>query len=318
MATREAGATRPRNRALFCVEAMNIRDGSPDAIGAARPIVLIGATRSGTKILRDLIAQHRDIDRVPYDINYIWKKGSESLGHDQIPPESATTETVSFIRAKIAAFGSGRPLIIEKTVANCLRIPYVRNVLPDAVFLHLIRDGGDAVESIRRQWEARPDWRYISKKALTFPLRSAFGYGLDYALKTVRRMTRAERDVPPIWGVEYPGIREDIQRKELIEVCAIQWVRCVETALADLASLPDDLQLTVRYETLVEEPAHELRRVERFLGVAPDVSSCPSALTSVTSANVGKGRTSLQAEGKAKVAPIMDRTLVSLGYAPLL
>src|SRR4051812_20775701 len=46
----------------------------PDA--AFQPVIVIGAARSGTKLLRDSLATHADVARVPYDVNYVWRFGN--------------------------------------------------------------------------------------------------------------------------------------------------------------------------------------------------------------------------------------------------
>ena len=48
----------------------------------AAPIILIGAARSGTKFLRDVLASAVGVKSVPYDVNYIWRHGSPNYGHD--------------------------------------------------------------------------------------------------------------------------------------------------------------------------------------------------------------------------------------------
>ena len=48
-------------------------------------VIIIGAARSGTKYLRDVLATAPNAARVPYDINYIWRYGSESHPDDALP-----------------------------------------------------------------------------------------------------------------------------------------------------------------------------------------------------------------------------------------
>ncbi len=43
-----------------------------------RRIVLIGAARSGTKILRDTLAAATGSGAVPFDIGFVWR-----IGHDE-------------------------------------------------------------------------------------------------------------------------------------------------------------------------------------------------------------------------------------------
>ena len=54
------------------------------------PIIILGAARSGTKMLRKALASHPDLHAIPYDINYVWKYGSYQLPHDELRPEHAT------------------------------------------------------------------------------------------------------------------------------------------------------------------------------------------------------------------------------------
>lgn len=99
----------------------------------ARPrhITLIGASRSGTKLLRDALAQLAQVGRVPYDIGYIWRQGNEDLPSDILPPEQVSPRAQAFIGGFVNRYPSGGPAtVIEKTVGNTLRIPVVTRVLP--------------------------------------------------------------------------------------------------------------------------------------------------------------------------------------------
>jgi hypothetical protein len=43
----------------------------------SRPVIILGAARSGTKYLRDILATAPNAARVTYGINYIRRYGSE-------------------------------------------------------------------------------------------------------------------------------------------------------------------------------------------------------------------------------------------------
>lgn len=120
-----------------------------------RPIVLIGAARSGTKFLRSLLAAGAETVAVPYDINYVWRYGNERHPDDALGSELATREIQRYIRATLPRLavrtrGQSASLLVEKTVGNSLRVDFVRKVLPEARFIHIVRDGRDVVESARR------------------------------------------------------------------------------------------------------------------------------------------------------------------------
>jgi hypothetical protein len=278
-----------------------------------QPLIVIGAARSGTKLVRDLIAQHPTVDKVPYDVTYIWHLGNEDIGHDELPVDRLTPRIRERILKQLSAYHSGSRLLVEKTVGNCLRVPFIQAVLPDALFLHLIRDGRDVVESVYRQWLAPPDWSYLLAKAKTFPLREAFGYAFAYA-KNVGDRLLASDGVRRTWGVRYAGIDRDVATKDLLEVCAIQWVRSVEKAQQDLSRLPDERVLIIRYEEFARDPQDHLDKIARFAGLDADLYPKDLCRDIVSVQNIGKGSHNLTAEQLALILPRMRSLLSSLGY----
>jgi hypothetical protein len=281
--------------------------------GQYKPVILIGAARSGTKLVRDLIASHPAIDRVPYDINYIWRLGNEKLAHDELWPDLLTPCLRRQIQRGFGRYHAGAPFLIEKTVCNCLRVAYVRAVFPEARFIHLVRDGLDVLESVYRQWLAPPDWRYMFNKVRTYPLAQAPGYALAYAAGVFHRALRPGQNGTGTWGPRYAGIDQDVADKDLLEVCAIQWARSVEKALEDLARVPADHVLTIRYEEFVRAPRQYLTQSAGFLGIDPQPYSRLD-LSPVSSGNIGKGRGRLSAEDLSGVLPHMEQALTLLGY----
>jgi len=269
-------------------------------------VFLIGAARSGTKILRDTITLNSCIDKVPYDVNYIWRLGNEDFPHDELTPELLTPEKISAIHQNIGKYHDSSSLLIEKTVSNCLRIPFVETVFPGALYIHLVRDGMDVVESSYRQWRARPDWRYIAKKVLTFPMNNAFGYGITYVRKMVQKLLLGYNSKPPIWGPQYLGIEQDLASKTLLEVCAIQWARSVELALFGLSNIPTNRVFHLRYYDLVRYPENILRNLLLFLGIQTSFDSvwCHN----ISKENIGKGRYKLTQVQYASILPYVEKT----------
>lgn len=278
-----------------------------------QPVILIGAARSGTKLVRDLIAEHPAINKVPYDINYVWRLGNEHLSDDELSGTLLTPEVKRRILKQFQSFHSGAPVLIEKTVSNCLRIPYVYSLFPNAKFIHLVRDGRDVVESVHRQWSAPPNWRYIFKKARSFPITEAFGYGLSYSKTLFGKLIRQDKSKAGTWGPRYNGIDKDVATKELIEVCTIQWVRCMEKALNDLSDLPAEQVLTIYYEDLVQTPSPHLESIYKFTGIN-SLTSSQMNLDTVSTNNIGKGLNRLTPEQIALILPIMSDMLSRLKY----
>ena len=65
------------------------------------PVFIIGAARSGTKFLRDVLAASPEVACVPYDVNYIWRYKNENYPHDALAVESITKKIKFSIRHNI-------------------------------------------------------------------------------------------------------------------------------------------------------------------------------------------------------------------------
>ncbi|MEM9138191.1 MAG: sulfotransferase [Pseudomonadota bacterium] len=231
----------------------------------APPIVIIGAARSGTKFLRDVLAVSPSAQAVPYDVNYVWRYGFGHGVDDDLNPADLTPAQRRFIPKtlyKLAKITPGSDIhMIEKSVSNGLRIGYVDAILPDAHFVHLIRDGRDVTESAMRLWQAPPDWGALRTKLAGMPLAN-LGYVAWFGWNTVKGLF-SKRQGGKVWGPRYPGIEADAARLPLAEVCARQWRICVETARRDLAALPENRVTEIRYEDLVSGPEALARLVAR-------------------------------------------------------
>jgi hypothetical protein len=113
-----------------------------------------------------------------------------------------------------------------------------------------------------------------------------------------------------------PGWR-DLLDRPLVEVCARQWVACNEAVLDFLARHQGQLPaLTVAYEALLRDPAGQLERIGRYLGLdAAEITRRAAALPEinvVSRPNQEKwGRISAEL---ATLAPLIQPTRRRLGY----
>jgi hypothetical protein len=280
-----------------------------------QPVFLIGAARSGTRLIRDLIALHPQIDRVPYDVNYIWRLGNEKLPHDALAVDDLTSKIQARIKKRIQGFSKGSPFLIEKTVSNSLRIPFVEAVFPQAVYIHLFRNGWDVTESAYRKWSSPRSWNYILKKALQYPLLDAPGYAFDYANTVLKQSLGLADPRRGTWGPRYPGIQNDMINRSLLEVCAIQWASSVNYALDGINQVHPKRVITIRYEMFVRQPLQHLEDIAGFLGIDGGLYAQLLEPSRVTFAYVGKGKRSLTAEQQIMVAPHIQSTLELLEYS---
>jgi hypothetical protein len=234
-----------------------------------KPVIIIGAARSGTKLLRSIVASSRMYRSVPFDVNYIWRYGNEDLSHDVLTAQMMTAKTRKFIAlrlCKLAGVSPEQGNFVEKSVSNTLRLPFVLRVFPDAKFIFLIRDGRDVTESAYRCWQERPSVGYILQKIRTFPWLTCSKYGCKYVRNVAARVLGLTSSVRT-WGPRYEGIDEDLRQLSLWEVCALQWRKSIEHFESSRHLIPVDQLLELRYEDLVTMPKDCAARIANFVNL---------------------------------------------------
>lgn len=235
---------------------------------SSRPIIILGAARSGTKFLRDTLGASHETALVPYDVNYIWRSGNEAVQHDALDASLATEPIIKRVKSGLARVAGlcadDQRRLVEKTVSNTLRLDFVARVFPDADYVHLVRDGRAVLESSLRQWRAPADWHYLMRKVRAFPLRN-YRYAFWYMRNRTRAWGRGGVRVP-VWGARYPGIECDVQQFGIAMACARQWVRSVTSVQEALQRLPTVRVHELRYESLISD-RRVLEGLVRWLGL---------------------------------------------------
>ena len=236
------------------------------------PVVILGAGRSGTNALRDMMTSLDDFATWPCDeINPIWRHGNVLWPNDELPANLATPKVSGFIRQSFVAQWkrSLRPqFLVEKTCANTLRVGFVDRVLPEARYIHIVRNGFDVVSSAEKRWRGELEVRslpYFLKKARFIPFADIPYFGYKFVANRINRILR-KNDRLSHWG----PISADIalfKDENLKSVCAHQWSTCVDRCDQQLSELNEDQVLHITYEQLVADPIVTLRLILRFLGV---------------------------------------------------
>jgi hypothetical protein len=154
---------------------------------AAPPIFVIGAPRSGTTLLRLMLDSHpriscgeethflRDLESI---VGRHWELLA-SYGLDRAWWLRHIRDLYAEFQAEVLT-RSSKARWAEKDPTYTLRLPFIAELFPDALYVHLVRDGHDVVASFRDRWgyrsaarAARTEWaRYVSAAR-------AFGAQLD-------------------------------------------------------------------------------------------------------------------------------------------
>lgn len=272
-------------------------------------VFIIGAARSGTKFLRDTLAAGDGVSVIPYDINYVWRYGNENNEDDLLLPSMCGERTRRYVRGELTrlarkACGDAR-VLVEKTVSNALRVPFVDTIFPEARYIFLVRDGRDVIASAYKMWQAPQDFGYLLKKLRYFPIGN-----YRYAAWFLGQMLRPSRR-QFVWGPRYPGVDDDVANLPLLEVCAKQWSACVDVAAAAFAPIGARV-LTIRYEDLVRDPG-VIERICTFIGIPAEQVRARFNATVQKDAG-GKWRSVWSPAEEQRVLAVAATALTRYGY----
>lgn len=275
-----------------------------------QPVIIIGAARSGTNMLRNLLTKLDKVGTWPCDeINYIWRYGHAKFPTDELQPEQADRSTKNYIRRCFngQAKRTGSQWLVEKTCANSLRVDYVDTIVPEAKYLFLVRNGVDVVASAEKRWHAPLDFRYLTKKAAYIPWRDIPHYGARYLSHRIERMQNHEKKLPT-WGPKFSGMSNAISSMSSKMVCAMQWQRSVETAAHALNRMAPGRVYPMSYEAFVHSPGRELPKILDFLKIHYSEDQCEQLAGSILSKSVGVGRAAIDKQELAKIEPLVKET----------
>ncbi len=272
-----------------------------------QPVIIIGAPRSGTNMLRDVLTAIDGVNTWPCDeINYIWRYGQASNPVDEFTAEDVNKKNKTYIRKQFNKLQrkTGSDYVVEKTCANSLRVDFVEEIIPEARYIFLFRNPVDVVTSARKRWKASLDLLYILKKARFVPLKDVPYYAVKYLWNRVYKLFSSQERLA-FWGPKFKGMYEELDRESSVErICALQWKKCAETSLQVLRNLNRDRVHAVAYENFVFNPENKLKRMLDWMEINKDDLDVSSLVADVSTASVEKGYDKLDEETIAMVEDI--------------
>ncbi len=138
-----------------------------------RAVFLVGAPRSGTTWLHQLLATHPDVATAGESHLFCEGLGELLTNHDDPDPYMKLDtwvgrgELVTLIRGLVdglflrmqARARAGATRVLDKTPNHVPHAARLAEVYPDAAFVHIIRDGRDAAASAQDLWSFDESWR---------------------------------------------------------------------------------------------------------------------------------------------------------------
>ncbi len=272
---------------------------------SSSPLIIVGAPRSGTNMLRDALVRLGAFATWPCDeINPIWRHGNLDYPNDELPADLARSEVRRYINSRFRQVGrQDGSIVVEKTCANSLRVPFVDRVVPDARFLFIHRNPFDVVASAMLRWDAPTDWGYLLRKTRFVPLRDLPRHAVGFLTNRwgPGRATGPRR----WWGPRFAGMESIDSDRPIEEVCALQWRRCVELATQSLREMPADRWRSIAYESFVADPAFHLAALCDWYGLEANRALIEKASREVSTSSIGKGRERLGEDTCLRIARLI-------------
>jgi hypothetical protein len=222
-----------------------------------RPVFIVGCGRSGTTALGEAFAEHpavtylneyRNLWEDAYPVTDVWSPDAAARGGMLELTEADCTPSGN--RRLIAnfhceTFASGRPRLVEKLPINNFRLSFVDAAIPEARFVHLLRNGLEVARSIAKRAE---EGRWYGHGGRKWDLL------VDYARRKPAYMELTELcETPELRGL-------------------LEWRMSVDACLAYLDTLPSGRYMTIRYGELLDSPIEVMKRIQEFVELVPDAA----------------------------------------------
>ncbi|NLX97035.1 MAG: sulfotransferase [Rhodopirellula sp.] len=256
------------------------------------PIIILGNTRSGTTIVQKVMGVHPNVEPW-YEPRTLWLYPDPGRRHDEFDESDATDKAKRYIRKRFLRFQQqhGNRIVLEKTPANILKIPYVRAIFPEAIYLFVVRNPFSFISSVELKWQGNLplSTQGIARRLKSTPITQLHRYvgrflGDKFAKYVLRRKYLS------LWGPRYRGMEQDLKEHDLLTVVARQWSVCSKKAERDLARFAPGEVLRLRYEDFVEDPISDLERIAAHCGLEMTADMAKAAKEWVKSDRQSKWR----------------------------
>lgn len=285
-----------------------------------QPIIIVGAPRSGTNLLRDIMTAQPDYATWPCDeINYIWRYGNASFPTDELTKGMVKPKIRKYIRSQFLHIAKRYQsnYVVEKTCANTLRLEYVYKILPSAILIHIIRDGRAAVASTKLRWKTSFNLKYILKKVRFIPKRDIPYYSIKFLFNYLNKFISPNKEKTlSFWGPKFKEMETIKRNSFLIELCAHQWAKCVQSSVSffNLYNGRINKYHLIKYEDLVLNPYEEILGLFKSISLPLEREILKKTCASVRKDSLDKWKNQLKNDEIVKMNKIIEPLNNKLGY----
>lgn len=271
-----------------------------------KPIFIIGTGRSGTTILGVVLSLHKQVGFLN-EPKALWHTiySKEDLIGSYGQPDARyrletddATDLVTYTAhrlfgAYLATVGSSR--LVDKYPELIFRVPFVRQIFPDAKFIFLVRNGWDTCLSIDG-WSKRlgtnikddtHDWWGINNRKwhLLIEQIAAKNIALQSNIATIKGYSNH------------------------IDMATVEWILTMQEGLKLMEQFPECVYL-LKYEELVARHKNVLKKLLDFCELSHDDKVFDYASKTLTSRQNNRVF-ALPAE----ITPLFEQTMTALGYS---
>lgn len=220
-----------------------------------RPVFVIGVPRSGTTMLFHILRESSQLGALPHEGHNVWRMfhHPRSVGwrSDLVKKGEARFGERRFVNAYFYSYFSTKRFV-EKTPENCLRIPYLLDLFPDAYFVVVKRNPCDVINSLINGWR-HPKGRFRSYyvpedlRIPEYPHRRRWCFALIEGWRNYL--------ASPIHHIAFS-----------------QWEQCAKAIVAARDLVPSSRWIEVNLEHILARPDETLSRICEGIGI----QNCPS------------------------------------------
>lgn len=259
-----------------------------------RPVIILSAPRSGSTLLFETLARAPGVYTIGNESHRVIE------GHAGFNPElrgfvsnrlvaaDAAGKVAAEVRSHFAGAlrdrqgappAPGQPVrFLEKTPKNILRVPFMRELFPDARFVVLFRDPRAVLSSMMEAWRS--------------------GHFVTY------RRLPGWQGLP--WSLLLVDDWQHLIGLPLEEVVAHQWANAMSVLLDDLETLAPGAWIPLRYEDLLADPQGQVKRLCMELDLDWDLVIQQLPLSKVTLTPPEPNKWQRNADAILRVMPLIE------------